>query len=71
MLPLHMMDDCTRFYCLACGAKFLGMEADYHTVQERHIWLDDCPVETLSFMACPECGCEDIEEIDGEEEDDG
>lgn len=66
-----MMDDCTRFYCLACGAKFLGMEADYHTVQERHIWLDDCPVETLLFMACPECGCEDIEEIDGEEEDDG
>ena len=64
------MDDCTLFRCRSCGAEFLGMDADYHVERERHYWLDDCPTETLSFMACPDCGCEDVEEIDGEEEDD-
>lgn len=44
------------------------MDADFHTERERHYWLEDCPTETLSFMACPDCGCEDVEEIDEEEE---
>ena len=55
--------------CFACDHFFEEHEADYHTIYEKHWWLDDAPVETLVFMACPECGSEDIEEewIDDEE----
>lgn len=55
--------------CFCCDHFFTELEADYHTVYEKHYWLDDSPVEELTFMACPECGSEDIYEewIDDEE----
>ena len=59
----------SRYQCFYCDAIFTEDEADYHTVLEPHWWLDDCPMEELCFMACPECGSEEIEECfdDGEE----
>ncbi len=51
------------FKCFNCDHIFTEFEADYHKRCECHYWLDDSPVEELMFMACPECGCEDFEEV--------
>ena len=59
----------SRYQCFRCDEIFTEEEADYHTVLETHWWLDGHPIEELTYMACPECGCEDWEEVFDDEED--
>lgn len=51
------------YQCSNCAEVFNDNTAAYHTILEPHWWLDGCPMEELTFMACPECGCEDFEEV--------
>lgn len=51
-----MNDGFERWYCEECGALFQGMNAHIEHVENRHWWLDDCPVEHWTEMYCPECG---------------
>ena len=56
------------YKCFCCDTEFYEHEAAIRTVLEPHWWLDGCPMEELSFLVCPECGCDDLEEIDIEED---
>lgn len=58
----------SRFQCFCCDAIFTEDKADYHTVMEPHWWLDGHPIEELVYMACPECGCEDFDEVFDDDE---
>lgn len=50
------------YYCQDCGAVFPEHEIRTEQIENRHWWLDDCPVERLTECHCPECGSSDIEE---------
>ena len=56
--------------CFNCDCVFEEHEAEWHKTYEKHYWLDDQPVKELTFMACPECGCEDIDEVWIDDEED-
>ena len=50
------------WYCKECSECFTDEDVAWICEEERHTWLDDCPVERLYFRHCPVCGSEDIEE---------
>ena len=52
------------YYCQDCGAVFSEEDLLVETVENRHWWLDDCPVERLTEYSCPECGSNDVEEAE-------
>lgn len=52
------------FYCEECGAKFTEDDVMIVREEERHSWLDDCPVEIRHEWLCPDCGSGCIQECD-------
>ena len=52
------------YYCKDCGAVFSAEELVVEDVENRHWWLDDCPVERWTEYSCPECGSSDVEEAE-------
>lgn len=52
------------YYCQDCGAVFSEEDLLVETVENRHWWLDDCPVERWTEYSCPECGSSDVEEAE-------
>ena len=52
------------YYCNDCGSVFQENEIRVVTGEDRHWWLDDCPVERWTELHCPECDSEDIDEAE-------
>lgn len=59
-----MANDTDVYYCQECGAMFLYQDIHFERVENRHFWLDDCPVEVWCEKLCPECGSWCIEEAE-------
>jgi hypothetical protein len=52
------------YYCEDCKAIFSEEEVTVIVNENRHWWLDDCPIETWTEYECPECGSSYIEECE-------
>lgn len=58
------MHEGSWWYCKDCGSVFMYEDIRFEKVENRHWWLDDCPVETWCDRLCPECGSMDIDECE-------
>ena len=52
------------WYCQDCGGIIPRDELRIIRHEERHYWLDDCPVEDFYEIRCPYCGSELIDEAE-------
>ena len=52
------------WHCLECNEIIPRDELRIVREEERHYWLDDCPVEVNYICFCPYCGSEELEEAE-------